>query len=522
MKLNKTLLASSLAAVSTGANAINLGEFWATDQIGGVTYIYKQSELNDPTIVSNPQLVDLTNLADADGVQRHSSVRMHISGFSNHAGIDPRSRAIQTYLDGWMEIWKTNGGAAAPTKIVSLEASTVNAYAGGDGMGGQMSGSSGPDKGNTVHACGGNPQNDQIQCASIFNGDFSLFEADMDTDTYTRLGIWRVADLTVDSGLLPGLKAKVQAEFDELVANDSNGNPNNICSQYSTDGNLLYLAVQNNEIDGGVIVVDVSDATNPTILDAYNDVMAAGCGLVNNPDGRSLWITHGFNKNGDPESVSIWKYSRAGKKNGPIKNIYLPTVPSSQDPNAVPESKFTYSGDAHGAQYAGLFNSFFWQTMRVDDKMQVLSNRGKRSKVVKEFSLTAKTGRDVVSPDVLDRSQFGTHMYYSTRGHRPTTAIGNTSGVVAGPHPVYNSKTRQPGVDVFSTLFGYSANFVKHESMAGTGGTIFLCDDDPTDPVTGGDGYPDQCDGTDPARNPLEVSAADPHGTKSLNYLTGF
>ena len=130
MKLQKTLLASSLAVVSTGANAINLGEFWATDQIGGVTYIYKQSELNDPTVVANPQLVDLTNLPDADGVQRHSSVRMHISGFSNHAGIDPRSRAIQTYLDGWMEIWKTNGGAAAPTKIASLEASTIQCLRG--------------------------------------------------------------------------------------------------------------------------------------------------------------------------------------------------------------------------------------------------------------------------------------------------------------------------------------------------------------------------------------------------------
>ena len=149
-----------------------------------------------------------------------------------------------------------------------------------------MGSSNGPDKGNTVHACGGNPQNDQIQCASIFNGDFSLFSADMDTDTYNRIGIWRVADLTLSPKLdaRPGLKAKVQADFDELVANDSNGNPNNICSQYSTDGNLLYLAVQNNEIDGGVIIVDVSDPTSPAILDAYNDVMAAGCGLVNNPD----------------------------------------------------------------------------------------------------------------------------------------------------------------------------------------------------------------------------------------------
>ena len=509
-KLTAIAAGVGLATAGGSAQAINLGEFWATDQIGGVTYIYKQSELNDPTVVSSPTLVDLTNLADADGVQRHSSVRMHISGFSNHAGLDPRSRAIQTYLDGWMEIWQTNGGTGAPTKIASLEASTNNAYV-QEGLV-DIDGNSIADQGNTVHACGGNPQNDQIQCASIFNGDFSLFSADMETDTYNRIGIWRVADLTVSNKLRNRLKNKVQAEFDDLVANDSNGNPNNICSEYSTDGNLLYLAVQNNDIDGGVIVVDVSDPYNPAILDAYNDVMAAGCGLVNNPDGESLWITHGFNKQGDPESVSIWKYSRAGKRHGPVKNIYLPTD----------DDKVTYGGDAHGAQFAGILNSFFWQTMRVDDKMQVISNRGSRSRVVNEFSLPEKSGRDVVSPDVLDRSQFGAHMYFSTRGHRPTTAVGNTQGIIAGPHPVYNSKTREPGVDVYSTLFGYSGRFVKHEPMTATGGTIYLCDDDPNDPVTGADGYPDQCDGTDSSRNPVLVSASDPHGTKSLNYLTGF
>jgi len=482
------MIATALGVATTGANAVNLGEFWATDQIGGVTHIFDQADLNDPTIDAVATEVDIASPGS------HNSVRMHITGFSNHSGLDPASRSIMTYLDGWMSVWKSNGGTHAPEEIAELEASTINAYA-AEGM-------ASPDKGNTVHACGGNPQNTQIQCASIFNGDFSLFEADMTTDTYTRLGIWRVADLTVSSSLEGKLKKTVQAEFDDLVANDANGNPNNICSQYSTDGNLLYLAVQNNAIDGGVIVVDVSDASNPTILDAYNDVMAAGCGLVNNPDGEHLWITHGFNKQGDPESVSIWAYRNAGKKHGPVKNIYLPTA----------DDKPLYGGDAHGAQYAGLMSSFLWQTMRVDDTMQIISNRGKRSKVVNAMDLTEKTGRSVVSPDVLDRSQFGTHMYYSTRGARPTTAIGSTAGGVDR----YNDSTRKAGVDVFATIFGYDGAFVKHESMEQTGGTVYLCPASAASTT----GYEEQCSAGDAGA--VQVSASDPHGTKSLNYLSGF
>jgi hypothetical protein len=256
--------------------------------------------------------------------------------------------------------------------------------------------------------------------------------------------------------------------------------------------------VQNNAIDGGVIVVDVSNPNKPAILDAFNDVMAAGCGLVNNPDGEHLWITHGFNKQGDPEEMSIWRYSNAGVSNGPVDRIALPT----RDDKAI------YGGDAHGAQYAGLAFSFMWQTMRVDDTMQIITNGGGEGELVNEMDLVAKTGRSVVSPDVLDRSQLGTNMYYSTRGPRPTTAIGSTAG---GPDR-YNDSTRKAGVDVFATVFGYDGYFVKHESMEGTGGTVYLCDN--------GGNYEEQCLETDTGA--IAVTGSDPHGTKSLNYLTGF
>lgn len=492
MKFQKTILATAIGVVATSANAINLGEYWAVDQIGGVAHIFDQADLNDPTVDAVESKVDLVSPGD------HNSVRMHILGFSNHAGIDPASRTIMTYLDGWMEIWKSNGGTGAPTEVAELEASTTNIYA-EEGLGA-------PDKGNTSHACGGNPQNDQIQCASIFNGDFTLFEADMTTDTYTRIGVYRTGDLPVSSKLdaRPNLKAKVEASWADMLAIDSN--PNNICSQYDTSGNLLYIAAQTSTNTGGVIVVDVSDPSNPAILDAYADVMAAGCGLVNHPDGKHLWITHGFNKQGDPEEVSIWKYGRAGKRHGPTDRISLPTD----------DSQPVYGGDAHGMQFAGITSGYAWQVMRIDDTVQIMSawDGGKRLKrnggkgtLVNSINLEDATGRTNVQPDVIDRSQFGTRMYWTTRGPRPSSAIGSPAG---GPDR-YNHVDRHAGVDVFSTFWGYDGNFVKSETME-NGGTLYLCDN--------GGNYVEQCASTDAGA--VQVTSSDPHGSKSLNYLSGF
>jgi hypothetical protein len=482
MKFNKSLVATATTAalgmVAGNAQAFNFGEVWATDQENGRLHIFKQSELNDPTRSANPSIVDL--------VQAGSPANNHIIGFSNHAGLDPSSRAILTFLGGTFEVWRTNGGTGAPSKIASLEASTINAY-GQEGLGA-------PQKGNTVHACGGNPQNDQIQCASIFNADFSLFEADMATDTYTRIGIYKTGNLTVSPKLRPRLKRKVQKAYDALVANDGDGQPNNICSQYSADGNLLYLAVQNNAIDGGVIVMDVSDPTNPTILDAFNDVMAAGCGLVNNPDGKTLWITHGFNKHGDPEEVSIWKYSRAGKRHGPIKRIKLP----------ADDSQVLYGGDAHGAQYAGLFQSYLWQTMRVDDTIHVIKNRGRRSKIVKTINLE-RPGRTNIQPDVLDRSQFGTRMYHTTRGSTPNTAISTY---------YFSDRSGKAGIDVLGTFWGRNGRYLKTETMT-SGNTEYLCPNPDAAKF-----YEVKCAAGDAGA--IAVDTTDPHGLKSLNYLSGF
>ena len=321
----------------------------------------------------------------------------------------------------------------------------------------------------------------------------------MATNTYSRIGIYKTGELTLSPALdsRPALKGKVQAAYDQLVANDGDGQPNNICSQYSTDGNLLYLAVQNNSIEGGVIIVDVSDASNPTILDAFNDTMAAGCGLVNDPDGEHLWITHGFNKQGDPEEVSIWKYSRAGKRHGPIKRIALPND----------DSQITYGGDAHGMQYAGLTSSYLWQVMRVDDTIHVIKNnkdKKRRSKLVDTIDLE-RPGRTNIQPDVIDRSAFGTRMYWTTRGVSPNTAISTY---------YFSDRNGHSGVDTYATLFGKNGTYVKTSTMP-SGVEEYLCP-----ASTGTTGYEVSCSAGDPGAK--KSDSTDPHGLKSLNYLSGF
>jgi hypothetical protein len=321
----------------------------------------------------------------------------------------------------------------------------------------------------------------------------------METNTYDRIGIYRTGDLPLSKDLNKNkaLKAQVQSAYDSMLALDSN--PNNICSGYSTDGNLLYIAAQTGTTTGGIIVVDVSNPNKPAILDAYNDVMAAGCGLVNNPDGEHLWITHGFNKHGDPEEVSIWSYANAGVSNGPVDRVALPTDDSQE----------IYGGDAHGAQFAGLLSSAMWQVMRIDDVVHVMSvdDGGAGGTLINTIDLET-ADRTNIQPDVIDRSAFGTRMYWSTRGPRPTSAIGNPGGDTTK----YNASDRHAGVDVwYSGFTGYNGYFIKSEEMSEGVGTISLCP---------GAIYEEVCaDGTAGA---VVVTTSDPHGTKSLNYLSGF
>lgn len=494
MNFNKTTIASATTAALSmmaagNAQALNFGEFWAADQINGLMHIWQQDALNAPGPAAKEVVHFQNRTGSADGGM-HTSARLHILGFSNASGLDPSSRVVATYLDGWAEIWNT----ATHDKIADLEASTNSTYA--------AAGMAPPDKGNTIHACGHNPTNNLIACASIFNGDVTLFSSDVSTDTYTRIGISRLADIPVSPGLAPLLKAQVQGHLDTMYALDAN--PNNICNQFDTSGTLLYVAAQTGTTTGGVIVLDVSNPANPTILDAYADVMAAGCGLVNHPGGTHLWITQGFNKHGDPEEMTMWNYAAAGIANGPSNRVAF----------ATDDSQPVYGGDAHGAQFAGLGNNFMWQTMRIDDNIQVLSAwNSDTSALVNQIDLE-RPGRLNVQPDVIDRSQFGNRMYHTTRGPVPTSAIGSTAIGAANKYN-FASRSGSQGVDVLATIFGYGGRYVKTEVMLGLG-TNYLC------PAAN---YPDSeydvlCELGDAGAVP--VDNADPHGGKSINYLTGF
>ena len=112
MKLKTTLTAVAAAvglSMAGSASAfLSLGEVWVGDQQDGKLYLFKQSELNDPSVDAQQVEVDLTNGGT-------TTPRMHLIGFSNHNGLDPDSRAQLAFLTGVADIYFTNGGTLAPS-----------------------------------------------------------------------------------------------------------------------------------------------------------------------------------------------------------------------------------------------------------------------------------------------------------------------------------------------------------------------------------------------------------------------
>ena len=509
-KLTALAAGMALASIAGSASAFNLGEVWVGDQENGNVYIADQSALNNPFIDAPVTTVDLnaaaggkdpeTGLCQGDSL--HASARcadrMHIIGFSNHAGLDPASRAIFGYLDGVAEIWASNGGTHVPTKITELQV-----------LGGLSGGA------NSLHMCGGDPTNTKLACSSIGGRKVITYSADMATDTYTRLGDWSLNTTALDiSKRVKGqAKKEVQAQMDAI--NAAHANPQAICNNFDTTGNTLYVTVGTSAISGGVIVLDVTDPANPAIVDAWATPNADGCGLVNSQDGNYMWINHGHNSADDIEKVTKWDNNNyLGSKIdtvGPVAEVILPRA------EATPNGR---NGDVHGAQFAGLGGLYLWEIMRVDDLIHVVDPN--TAEVVNTINLSIEMAIDAPQPDVLDRSALGSKMYFSTRGFIPTTAI---TGFI--------DLDRDPGIVTMSTLFGHGGRFMKTTSIR-TGETTWLChsDDD------GGDHdheAPLVCPDQDPAIDPEtklpidtvdneyigEVDTVDPHGLKSLQYLTG-
>jgi len=522
MKLNTKLSAIAAAvglATAGSASAFNFGEVWVGDQFNGKIYIADQSDLNNP-FLTGQAASDKVTAIDLTAQGGHASTRMHIIGFSNHAGLDPASRAVFGYLDGYAEIWQTNGGTHAPTKIADLQVM-------------------GPDTGTppSLHMCGGDPTNTKMACSSIGGRKVITYSADMTTDTYTRLGDWALNTTELDISKRVKGQAKKEVENQMAAINAAHANPQAICNNFDTTGNTLYVTVGTSAISGGVIVLDVNDPSNPTIIDAWATPNADGCGLVNSQDGNYMWINHGHNNANDIEKVTKWDNNNYTGKDvktvGPVGETELPRDP------ATPNGR---NGDVHGAQFAGIGGPYLWEVMRIDDKIHVVDPN--TVEVVNTIDLAAQMGIDAPQPDVLDRSAFGTKMYFSTRGFIPTTAI---TGFI--------DLDRDPGIVTMKTVFGRNGQFMKTTSIR-TGKEVWLCD--PEEDEDGDDGDHDHdtlvCpvalqnppEGTmngDPAITPEdcdptlehdqeghcdfhgsyigEVDTVDPHGLKSLQYLTG-
>lgn len=443
-------LSLSLMAATGSANAKNWGEVWVGDQAEGEILIYKQSKLNRKRANAVPKTIH-AHRKNKGTVNN----KMHLIGFNNHPGLSPHSRAVVAYLGGDVQIYKTNAGSGKKPKLVFQDFAPTSAE--------------------SLHMCGGSPDNTQMACSSIGGKEIITYSTDEYTDTYNRLGGFALASMPISSAAPAGTVA--------AYATVSGGKP--ICNNYDTSSNYLYVTVNT----GGLFILDVSDPASPKVVNAYgpNVISATGCGLVNDPNGKSMWTNAGSNNDADDEKVFNWKFSNIGTTNGPTI-IDLPEIDH---------------GDVHGAQFAGP-GVYLWEVMRLDNVIHVINKYTKTR--VNTFSLTTRSLGDPAA-DVLDRDQWGKNMYATLRGFAPITAI-----------TAFPNLDRDPGVmTIKSRYFGFTGKVKKVTSIRSQhGNTAVICEADDGDDH---DHTGQECDG-----NPTSVTvdAADPHGLKSLNYLTGF
>ncbi len=465
MKLKQTLVAAATGATlciaTATTSATNLGEVWSADQANGILHIFKQSELNDPGTDAMQQKVDLGAATTAKG-QSLNNTKMHISGFTNHSGLSSKSRAVLAYLGGQMQIWKTNGGPAAPELISTHDVSVDD-----DGSGPRVT---------SLHMCGPSPDNSLIGCSSIGNKEIVLFSMDVDTDTYTKIGNFPLSGLQIH----PKVKGvKLAAVLAAIAKGALNGSA--VCNNFDTKSNLLYVTTNIGGTMGGVLVLDVRKPNKPRIRDAVfggkADGLGYGCGLLNSKNGKFMFTNVGNQTDQDFEGVLKWRHADAydNSRSGPRKSVEM-----TQKTDSYPDVPGK-AGDAHGAQLAGLGGGFIWEVQRVDDVIQVVTATGKLQ-VVNSIDMETASNPNP-APDVIDRSALGTRMYVSSRSAVPITAIGSLKDT-----------RRTPGVFVLGTVFGYNGVVLKHEDM--------------------NSGIPGNLDGV-----PYDTS--DPHGLKSLSYITG-
>ncbi len=473
MRIKSTLTALAtgmgLMAAAGAANAFHpAGEVWMVDQQNAELYIYGQGSLDNPFIDSEP--MGRMSLISPD-VAGGASGKAHLIAFNNVNPFDRDSRAILAYLSGEIQIFKTNAGTGSPTLVETIDVSNADV--------GKAA--------NSLHMCGPSPDNKLMACSSIGNKELIFYKTNYKADKYTHAGSYPLAGLEVSS------KLKGQALTDTntaIAAGILAGKP--ICNNFTTDSQVTFVTVTAGA-GSGVLILDTSGIAKskaPKIIGAFAGT-AVGCGLVNSQDGTSMWTNAGSKSPTDSEAAYRWDYADFGVKATPSATVALPSKGDG--------------GDVHGAQFAGLGGGFLWEVERLDDRIHVIDPSS--ATLVNTIDLETA---DVPNPgaDVLDRSQSGTTMYMSLRGAKPITAI-----------PASIDADRTPGIMVYQTIFGYSGFQLKTEEVDGGFDRIYICpahddehnhdDDDDVICAEGDEGA-------------VEVASDDPHGLKSLNYLSGF
>jgi len=471
MKLKKltALIAGMGLTVASGiTSAGSAGEVWMVDQNNADLYIYAQGSLNNPFIDSEP--LGTMSLINPD-VAGGASGKAHLVAFNNKNPFQRTSRAMLAYLTGEMHIFKTNAGTGAPTLVETIDVSNADVGKGA----------------NSLHMCGPSPDNSMIGCSSIGNKELIFYKTAYRSDTYTHLGSFALADLQVH----PRLGGQALADTETAIAAGIlAGKP--ICNNFTTDSKVSFVTVTGGAGSGVLILQTnrVKRGKAPLIIGAFAGT-AVGCGLVNSQDGTSMWTNAGSKATDDSEAAYRWDYADFGVKATPSATVALPQKGDG--------------GDVHGAQFAGIGGPFLWELQRLDDQIHVVEPYS--ATLVNTIDLETA---EVANPggDVLDRDQYGTNMYMSLRGPAPITAI---TGSI--------DPNRTPGILVYKTLFGYGGFAAKTERVF-SGNPIFICTPDGD---AGGHDHDDDnivCNEGD--LGAVEVDSADPHGLKSLNYLSGF
>lgn len=184
---------------------------------------------------------------------------------------------------------------------------------------------------------------------------------------------------------------------------------------------------------GGMFVVD-STATPMQIVAEYDRDTVHPNGCIGIELGGKMYIDSGGGTPANPLESDLYAFPLSGFSSRPNPpNTPAPKIVFSHDDRGFV--------DSHGGILVG-GNRYMWVADRAANRIVVVDMR--TDAVVNEFSLTGRAGGDP-TPDLVDISPSGNHVFVTLRGPNPLT--GNAPGV-------NNAVGSTPGVGVIRVLDG--------------------------------------------------------------------